>query len=199
MTHTGPAEVGNRPPHAELVAAARRVRANAHAPWSGFAVGAALATTSGAVFCGVNVESVALPAGVCAERGALAAAVAGGHRDFAVLAGAGPGAQPSPPCGVCRQALAEFDGEGLLARILLHELDHLNGILLIDHLARHDRKDAMRRIRAGELERPPEAAEREGGTDGEPEGGRRAGMAPETIAARQQAALGEQRAASPPA
>jgi cytidine deaminase len=111
VTHTGPAEVGNRPPHAELVAAARRVRANAHAPWSGFAVGAALATTSGAVFCGVNVESVALPAGVCAERGALAAAVAGGHRDFAVLAVAGPGAQPSPPCGVCRQALAEFDGE----------------------------------------------------------------------------------------
>jgi peptide deformylase len=92
-----------------------------------------------------------------------------------------------------------IDGEGLLARILLHELDHLNGILLIDHLARHDRKDAMRRIRAGELERPPEAAEREGGTDGEPDGGRRAGLAPETIAARQQAALGEQRAGSPPA
>jgi peptide deformylase len=47
-----------------------------------------------------------------------------------------------------------IDGEGLLARVLLHELDHLNGILFIDHLARHDRKDAMRRIRAGELEAP---------------------------------------------
>jgi peptide deformylase len=45
-----------------------------------------------------------------------------------------------------------IDGEGLLARILLHELDHLNGILFIDHLARHDKKDALRRIRAGELE-----------------------------------------------
>jgi peptide deformylase len=43
-------------------------------------------------------------------------------------------------------------GEGILARILLHEIDHLNGILFIDHLARHDRKEAMRRIRAGELE-----------------------------------------------
>lgn len=46
------------------------------------------------------------------------------------------------------------DGEGLLARIFLHEVDHLNGVLFIDHLARHDRKEAMRRIRAGELEHP---------------------------------------------
>jgi len=48
-----------------------------------------------------------------------------------------------------------LEGEGLRARIFLHELDHLNGILFIDHLARHDRKEAMRRIRAGELEHPP--------------------------------------------
>jgi peptide deformylase len=46
----------------------------------------------------------------------------------------------------------KLEGEGLLARIFLHEIDHLNGILFIDHLAKHDRKDAMRRIRAGELE-----------------------------------------------
>jgi peptide deformylase len=46
-------------------------------------------------------------------------------------------------------------GEGLRARILLHELDHLNGVLFIDHLARHDRKEAMRRIRRGELESAP--------------------------------------------
>ena len=46
-------------------------------------------------------------------------------------------------------------GEGLLARVFLHEVDHLNGILFIDHLARHDYKEAMRRIRAGELEHPP--------------------------------------------
>lgn len=50
----------------------------------------------------------------------------------------------------------EETGEGMMARILLHELDHLNGILFIDHLARHDRKEAMRRIRRGELEHPPE-------------------------------------------
>lgn len=46
----------------------------------------------------------------------------------------------------------ERTGEGIVARMLLHEIDHLNGILFIDHLERHDRKDAMRRIRAGELE-----------------------------------------------
>lgn len=46
----------------------------------------------------------------------------------------------------------EHAGEGMFARMLLHELDHLNGILFIDHLARHDRKEAMRRIRRGELE-----------------------------------------------
>lgn len=49
-----------------------------------------------------------------------------------------------------------LEGEGLMARIIAHEIDHLNGILFIEHLARHDRKDAMRRIRRGELENPPE-------------------------------------------
>ena len=48
----------------------------------------------------------------------------------------------------------EIVGEGMLARIFLHEIDHLNGILFIDHLARHDKKEAMRRIREGELEHP---------------------------------------------
>lgn len=52
----------------------------------------------------------------------------------------------------------ERAGEGLLARLFLHEIDHLNGVLFIDHLARHDRKEAMRRIRAGELEDPQAAA-----------------------------------------
>ena len=48
-----------------------------------------------------------------------------------------------------------IEGEGLMARIIAHEIDHLNGILFIEHLARHDRKEAMRRIRRGELEHPP--------------------------------------------
>lgn len=93
---------------AELVAAARAVRGYAHAPWSGFAVGAALRTAEGTVHLGVNVESVALPAGLCAERAALAAAVTAGHRILATIAVAGPGDAVCAPCGLCRQALAEF-------------------------------------------------------------------------------------------
>ncbi len=49
----------------------------------------------------------------------------------------------------------EVEGAEMAARMFLHEIDHLNGILFIDHLARHDRKEAMRRIRRGELEHPP--------------------------------------------
>lgn len=56
----------------------------------------------------------------------------------------------------------EREGKGHLARIFLHEIDHLNGILFIDHLARHDRKDAMKRIRAGELEHPPPPSDDDG-------------------------------------
>lgn len=57
----------------------------------------------------------------------------------------------------------ELHGEGLLARIIAHEIDHLNGILFIEHLARHDRKEAMRRIRRGELENPPPPEELDDG------------------------------------
>ena len=93
---------------AALVDRARRVRTNAHAPYSGFAVGAALLTTDGQVFLGVNVESAAFPAGTCAERAALAAAVTAGASDLAAIAVAGEGGAPCVPCGVCRQALYEL-------------------------------------------------------------------------------------------
>lgn len=94
--------------HAALVDRARRVRTNAHAPYSGFAVGAALQTADGQVFLGVNVESAAFPAGVCAERAALAAAVTAGAPALVAIAVAGAGDRPCVPCGVCRQALHEL-------------------------------------------------------------------------------------------
>lgn len=92
----------------DLVAQARQARANAYAPYSGFAVGVALRSTDGQIVLGVNVENASSPAGICAERAALAAAVARGLREFEAIAVAGGGPRACIPCGTCRQSLAEF-------------------------------------------------------------------------------------------
>jgi cytidine deaminase len=91
-----------------LMQAAAEVRARAYAPYSGFAVGAALRSLDGRVFAGCNVENAAYPEGLCAEAGAIAAMVAGGAREVAEMVVIGPGPAPLPPCGGCRQKLAEF-------------------------------------------------------------------------------------------
>ena len=92
----------------DLKAAARTVRENAHAPYSNFKVGAALRTSQGSVFVGCNVENVAYPEGTCAEAGAIAAMVAAGEREIAEAYVIADSPDPVPPCGGCRQKLAEF-------------------------------------------------------------------------------------------
>ncbi len=95
-----------------LIEEARAVRKNAHAPYSGYQVGAALRTTTGEVFTGCNVENVAYPEGTCAEAGAIAAMVAGGASRIAEIAVIADAPAPVPPCGGCRQKMAEFaDGD----------------------------------------------------------------------------------------
>lgn len=87
---------------------ARAARAHAYAPYSGFPVGAALLAADGRIFTGVNVENASYGLTTCAERGAVAAAFAGGARDFVAAAIAGPDDDtPCPPCGSCRQILHE--------------------------------------------------------------------------------------------
>lgn len=94
-----------------LLNKAAGARKRAYAPYSKFHVGAALLTVGGRVVTGVNVENVSYGLTICAERSALAAAVAGGYRRFKALAVVVPGKKAAmPPCGACLQALAEFCG-----------------------------------------------------------------------------------------
>jgi cytidine deaminase len=91
-----------------LIAAARDVRDNAWAPYSRFKVGAAIRAASGRIYVGCNVENVAYPEGTCAEAGAIAAMVAAGETRLTEVAVIADSPAPVPPCGGCRQKLAEF-------------------------------------------------------------------------------------------
>ena len=91
-----------------LIDDARAVRENAYAPYSNFAVGAAIQTSQGTVFTGINVENVAYPEGTCAEAGAIAAMVAAGETELVEVYVVAGSDMPVTPCGGCRQKLAEF-------------------------------------------------------------------------------------------
>jgi cytidine deaminase len=92
-----------------LIKTAADVRARAHSPYSRFPVGAALATKSGKIYQGCNIENVSLRLTICAEQGAVAAAVAAGDVEFVSIAVVADSKEPVMPCGACRQMLAEFN------------------------------------------------------------------------------------------
>jgi cytidine deaminase len=91
-----------------LLQAAAEVRENAYAPYSRFKVGAAVRAVSGTVYRGCNVENAAYPEGTCAEAGAIAAMIAAGETELTEVAVIADCPTPVPPCGGCRQKLAEF-------------------------------------------------------------------------------------------
>lgn len=91
-----------------IVNAAKGAREHAHAPYSKFKVGAALLTEDGNVYTGCNVENASYGASVCAERNAVANAVAAGEKTYRQLAIVTQTSPPSAPCGLCRQVLVEF-------------------------------------------------------------------------------------------
>ncbi len=116
---------------AHILAAAREVRLNAHAPYSGFAVGAAVLASSGCIYTGCNVENASYGLTICAERNAVAAAVAAGEKSLSAVAIIADASEPVPPCGACRQVLVEFAGDvpvimenlsGQRRMLSLHEL-----------------------------------------------------------------------------
>ncbi|HEX2140298.1 MAG TPA: cytidine deaminase [Woeseiaceae bacterium] len=106
-----------------LLEAATNARRNAYAPYSKYAVGAALADEVGRVHTGCNVENAAFPEGTCAEAIAIGAMVAAGGRRIAAIAIAGgrEDLEPCTPCGGCRQKIAEFADAS--TRILLLDAD----------------------------------------------------------------------------
>ena len=91
-----------------LLGAAQAAMRNAHAPYSGFKVGAALRAAGGAVYVGANVENASYPQGQCAEASALGALVAAGEREITAAAVVAERLEVCPPCGGCRQRLAEL-------------------------------------------------------------------------------------------
>lgn len=92
----------------ELIEFAKKYRENAYVPYSKFKVGAALLTKDGKIYGGANIENASYPVATCAERTAIVKAVSEGEKDFDTLVVIADTPGPCSPCGMCRQAIAEF-------------------------------------------------------------------------------------------
>jgi len=92
----------------ELLAAARKARKNAYAPYSQFHVGAAMLGAGGRIYSGCNVENASFGLTCCAERNAIFAMIAAGEREIREILVIGESEEFLPPCGACRQVIAEF-------------------------------------------------------------------------------------------
>lgn len=110
-----------------LVQEAKAVRERSYSPYSRYAVGAAIATKKGSIFVGTNVENASFGATICAERGAVMQMIAAGEREPIACAVVTGDREPASPCGICRQVLAEFNGEMPIAMVGLGSRDGETG------------------------------------------------------------------------
>jgi len=94
----------------DMLERARGALANAHAPYSRFRIGACVRAASGRLYAGCNVENASFAVTQCAENTAIGAMVAAGDRQIVEVVIVTEGVEPCPPCGRCRQQLAEFAG-----------------------------------------------------------------------------------------
>jgi cytidine deaminase len=102
------------PEFGDLLRTALAAQQRARAPYSKFSVGAAVLGGSGAAFPGANVESASYGATICAERSAIVGAVVAGETTIRACVVVTPTAEPSSPCGICRQLMAEFGPDVLV-------------------------------------------------------------------------------------
>ncbi len=116
---------------AELISQALTARENAYAPYSRYAVGAAVVGESGRTYTGCNIENASYPAGICAERTAIFKAISEGERKItmiALVAAEQTKSAPLPeypsPCGICRQVMAEFCEEDTTILLAKSETDY---------------------------------------------------------------------------
>ena len=100
-----------------LVSGAQLAAARAYAPYSSFAVGACVLADDGTVFSGCNVENASYGLTVCAERNAIFQMVAAGQQRFRAIVIYTPTAEPTPPCGACRQVLSEFSRDAVVVSV----------------------------------------------------------------------------------
>ena len=95
----------------ELFTEAKEILVNAYAPYSGYKVGAAVLTSNGSTFTGVNIENATYGATICAERVAMCKAISEGMHDIVAIAIALEGDEEASPCGICRQFIFEFGSD----------------------------------------------------------------------------------------
>ena len=118
-------------PAEALLKKARTAAERAYAPYSNFKVGSALLMSDGSVIFGCNIENASYGMTICAERSAIAGMVSIGHLDpVAIAVAGGKSGVPCPPCGACRQVLAEFNPDMLVVlespnRIIVMSVDEL--------------------------------------------------------------------------